>query len=109
MYQLLGPLITSKEKVYTSCCHVLQLFSQWANSTGEKGPENFWEFFLLPLQHFESFEVVYIKLDINQDYNIIRLAVRIGLEEVRKNRKVETMRVVTDTGGENWGNQVIYF
>ena len=33
---------------------MLQLFSQWANFTGEKGPKNFWEFFLLPLQPFES-------------------------------------------------------
>ena len=49
-----------------------------------------------------------VQVYINQDHNSIRLAVRIGLEEVRKNRRVETMRVVTDTGGENWGNQVIY-
>ena len=45
MYQLLGPLSTSKEKVLTSRCHVLQLFSQWAISTGEKGPGNYWGFF----------------------------------------------------------------
>ena len=45
MYQLLGPLSTSKEKVLTSRCHVSQLFSQWAISTGEKGPKNFWGFF----------------------------------------------------------------
>ena len=50
-----------------------------------------------------------VQVYINQDHNSIRLAVRIGLEEARKNRRVETMRVVTDTGGENWGNQVIYF
>ena len=45
MYQLLGPLSTSKEKVLTSRCHVSQLFSQWAISTGEKGPKNYWGFF----------------------------------------------------------------
>ena len=45
MYQLLGPLSTSKEKVLTSRCHVSQLFSQWAISTGEKGPKNFWGLF----------------------------------------------------------------
>ena len=54
MYQLLGPLSTSKEKVLTSRCHVLQLFSQWAISTGEKGPKNYWGFFLLPLKALES-------------------------------------------------------
>ena len=48
-----------------------------------------------------------VQLDINQDHNSVRLAVRIGLEEVRKDRKVETVRAVTDTGGENWGNQLI--
>ena len=42
---LLGPLSTSEEKVLTSRCHVSQLFSQWAISTGEKGPKNFWGFF----------------------------------------------------------------
>ena len=54
MYQLLGPLSTSKEKVLTSRCHVSQLFSQWAISTGEKGPKNFWGFFLLPLKALKS-------------------------------------------------------
>ena len=42
MYQLLGPLSTSKENVLTSRCHVSQLFSQWAISTGEKSPKNYW-------------------------------------------------------------------
>ena len=46
MYQLLGPLSTSKENVLTSRCHVSQLFSQWAISTGEKGPKNYWGIFL---------------------------------------------------------------
>ena len=51
---LLGPLSTSEEKVLTSRCHVSQLFSQWAISTGEKGHKNFWGFFLLPLKALES-------------------------------------------------------
>ena len=42
MYQLLGPLSTSKENVLTSRCHVSQLFSQWAISTGEKSPKSYW-------------------------------------------------------------------
>ena len=45
MYQLLGPLSTSKENVLTSRCHVSQLFSQWAISTGEKSPKNYWGIF----------------------------------------------------------------
>ena len=33
---------------------ILKLFSQWAISTGEKGPKNYWGFFLFPLKALES-------------------------------------------------------
>ena len=33
---------------------MLQLFSQWANSTGRKGVKNFWGFFLLTLEALGS-------------------------------------------------------
>ena len=35
---------------------MLQLSSQWANSTGEKGPKNFWEFFFY--FHFNILKVL---------------------------------------------------
>ena len=43
----------------------------------------------------------------SQDHNTIRLAIKKGLSEVRKHRSVERMMAMTDTGGENWGSQVI--
>ena len=33
---------------------ILELLSQWAISTGEKGPKNFWGFFLLTPKALES-------------------------------------------------------
>ena len=33
---------------------ILKLFSQWAISTGEKSPKNYWGIFLLPLKALES-------------------------------------------------------
>ena len=41
-----------------------------------------------------------------QDCYTIQLAVKTGLAEVRENRKVRQVRVISDTGGENWGTKV---
>ena len=50
MYQLLGFLNATKEKVPTPRCHVSQPSSQWANFTGKKEPRKLLGIFsLLPL------------------------------------------------------------
>jgi len=44
--------------------------------------------------------------DAPKDCYTIQLAVKTGLAEVRENRKVRQVRVISDTGGENWGTKV---
>jgi len=45
--------------------------------------------------------------DAPKDCYTIQLAVKTGLAEVRENRKVRQVRVISDTGGENWGTKAL--